>query len=296
MNHPEKRMAWFTSETVRQTLTLMARGIERETLRVDRDGRIAKTPHPTALGATLCHESITTDYSEALLELITKPHNSIDQCLQELEHLHGFVQHNLDDEYLWPLSMPPAIAHENDIPIANYGPSVVGLMKHIYRQGLGVRYGRKMQSIAGIHYNLSYPDEFWREYRLAFAPELELQACKNTTYFGLVRAFMEHGWVLTLLTGASPGCHQSFVDDNQVMEKKLVHHRDAYIGKMATSMRMGGLGYHNAAQSDLFGCYDTLDKYTHTLGRALAIEHPAYKQLGLRNATSQRHQLSTSLL
>ena len=46
-------------------------GIERECLRVDRDGQLALTPHPQALGSALTHSQITTDYSESLLEFIT---------------------------------------------------------------------------------------------------------------------------------------------------------------------------------------------------------------------------------
>ena len=47
------------------------RGLEREGLRVTPAGRIAASPHPHALGSALCNPHITTDYSEALLELVT---------------------------------------------------------------------------------------------------------------------------------------------------------------------------------------------------------------------------------
>ena len=35
-------------------------------------------------------------------------------------------------------------------------------MKTIYRMGLAHRYGRRMQTISGIHYNFSLPDSAWR--------------------------------------------------------------------------------------------------------------------------------------
>ncbi|MEK9766200.1 MAG: glutamate--cysteine ligase, partial [Thalassolituus sp.] len=51
-----------------QRLPLLARlqrGLEKEGLRCDNNGRIAQTPHPKGLGSALTHPSITTDYSEA---------------------------------------------------------------------------------------------------------------------------------------------------------------------------------------------------------------------------------------
>ena len=45
------------------------RGIEKESLRVS-NKTISATDHPVSLGSTLTNEFITTDFSEALLELI----------------------------------------------------------------------------------------------------------------------------------------------------------------------------------------------------------------------------------
>ena len=44
------------------------------------------------------------------------------------------------------------------IPIGRYGSSNVGRAKTVYRMGLAHRYGRRMQTISGIHYNWSLPD------------------------------------------------------------------------------------------------------------------------------------------
>ncbi|MCB1837952.1 MAG: glutamate--cysteine ligase, partial [Alcanivoracaceae bacterium] len=138
-------------------LTGMRRGIEKESLRVNTDGRIAQTPHPRALGSTLTHPHITTDYSEALLEFITPASTELAEPLAFLDQLHRFVYSNIGDEILWTHSMPCMIEDDLDVPIANYGSSNVGMMKHIYRRGLWHRYGRRMQAIAGIHYNVSFP-------------------------------------------------------------------------------------------------------------------------------------------
>jgi len=92
-------------------LTGMRRGIEKEGLRVLPTGALALTPHPLALGAALTHPSITTDYSESQLELITAAHPTVQQCLDELTELHQFVhrvlaQQQPGGELLWACSMP----------------------------------------------------------------------------------------------------------------------------------------------------------------------------------------------
>src|SRR5438034_10284184 len=66
-------------------LKSLQRGIEKESLRVRPDGALALTPHPAALGSALKHPHITTDFSEALIELITGVHTGIDACLAELK-------------------------------------------------------------------------------------------------------------------------------------------------------------------------------------------------------------------
>ena len=129
------------------------KGIEKESLRLGENGLIAQTPHPKALGSALTHPSITTDYSEALIELITPAFSDINDALGYLQNIHDFVYHNLDDEILLGASMPCGIDGDLSIPIATYGSSNIGRMKHVYRHGLWHRYGRTMQAIAGIQFN-----------------------------------------------------------------------------------------------------------------------------------------------
>jgi Gamma-glutamylcysteine synthetase len=69
----------------------LQRGIEKESLRVKPDGLISLSPHPRALGSALTNPYITTDFSEALLELITPVVRTIDSCLQELENIHRYT-------------------------------------------------------------------------------------------------------------------------------------------------------------------------------------------------------------
>ena len=157
----DQRVAWLLNADQRSVLDGRLLGLEREALRMAPEGSISQNPHPVALGSALTHPYITTDYSEALLELITPPLPSPDAALRFLDDAHRFVYPRIGDELLWSASMPCILAGESSIPIAQYGRSNLGLMKHIYRRGLAWRYGRIMQVIAGIHFNFSLPDPFW---------------------------------------------------------------------------------------------------------------------------------------
>ena len=180
---------WFGS----QHLTGMLRGIEKEGLRVRPDGFLAQTPHPAKLGSKLTHPFITTDYSESLLELITEPKASPKETLNMLRQLHVLVYQGMPDgELMWPLSMPCMLSSKDeDIPLADYGSSNTGKLKTLYRSGLGIRYGRRMQTIAGLHYNLSFGDtlfETWQA-QTPTAQEQTLTEFKNEKYLGLIRNF-----------------------------------------------------------------------------------------------------------
>ena len=107
-------------------------GFEKESLRVI-NSRISQNIHPESLGSALCNNYITTDFSEAQTELVTPPFRDKIQGLKFLEGIHHFVSCNIEDEILWPFSMPPLIDDEKDIPIANYGSSNLGLFKRRYR-------------------------------------------------------------------------------------------------------------------------------------------------------------------
>ena len=138
----------------------MRRGVEKESLRAVPSGALASTPHPAALGSPLTHPSITTDYSESQLVLITGVHDGAEACLEELTRVHQFVYRTLasaGDERLWVGSMPCSLPPDETIPIGRYGSSNIGRAKSVYRMGLGHRYGRRMQTISGIHYNWSLP-------------------------------------------------------------------------------------------------------------------------------------------
>ena len=119
----ERRLAAFVNAGEVRALQGGQRGVEKESLRVTPQGHVSATPHPAALGAALTHAHITTDYSEALLELVTQTFRSNPELLRYLRDLHQSVYQRLDDELLWAASMPCVVEGDASIPIAQYGPS-----------------------------------------------------------------------------------------------------------------------------------------------------------------------------
>ena len=89
-------------------------------------GNLALTEHPKALGDKLEHPNITTDFSESQIEIITDPYPDIEETYRNLKALHLEVEKNLENEYLWPMSMPPRLPKEEDIPIAKFNASKEG--------------------------------------------------------------------------------------------------------------------------------------------------------------------------
>lgn len=274
-------------------LTNIQRGIEKEGLRVTPLAKLAQTSHPKALGSALTHGSITTDYSEALLEFITPVFKQVDDCIDYLELLHRFTQSNIGEEYLWPSSMPCRLEGENSIPIAKYGHSNLGQMKHIYRQGLAHRYGRIMQSIAGVHYNFSMPEAFWPLAQTLWGDLGELQAFRSERYFGLIRNFHRHSWLLSYLFGASPVLDTSFVADKPHNLNLIGEHTLGL--PFATSLRMSDLGYKSEAQASIKVSLNNLDTYLDNLDQAIQKSYPAYEQIGIQ-VNGEYRQLNTNIL
>lgn len=275
------------------TLAGIRRGIEKESLRVTPDGHIARTPHPRALGSTLTHPWLTTDYSEALLEFITPAFTDIHQPLEFLDQWHRYVYRHLGDELLWVNSMPCRIGDDTDVPIAEYGTSNVGRMKHVYRVGLWHRYGRRMQAIAGIHYNFSFPETFWTLHREQERSDEPLQDFISRRYFDLLRNFQRYSWLLVYLFGASPALCASFLAGR---EHRLLESFDHTLFRpFATSLRMSDLGYQNNAQSSLHVSLNSVHEYVRSLTHAIRTPEPAYEHIGvMRDGVWQ--QLNTSIL
>jgi glutamate--cysteine ligase len=268
------------------------RGIEKEGLRVNADTRLSQVPHQTPLGSALTHPYITTDYSESLLEFITPVKDNAKDVLAFLQIAHSYTYQYLGDELIWPASMPGKIEDELEVPIAYFGSSNVGTLKHVYRHGLWHRYGRKMQCIAGLHYNFSVSDELWQQLADLQGKSVS-KDFMSEGYFGLIRNFRRHSWLLLYLFGASPVLDKSFIKGEEHPLKELDN--DSLYLPYATSLRMSGLGYQNNAQDGLFVCFNGLPTYTRTLHQAMQESVAGYEAMGVRK-DGEYQQLNTNLL
>ena len=269
------------------------RGLEKESLRVDLRGNISKKDHPKSLGSALTNSYITTDFSEALLELVTPTFTKTQDCLDFLTELHSYVHLSLKDEMLWPLSMPCLIESDDEIKIGKYGNSNLGKIKSIYRKGLSHRYGSKMQAIAGIHYNFSFSDSFIKKIQeIKGDSNKSFKQIKSEVYLSVARNFKRYEWLYFLLFGASPSFSESFTEKVKGFKKIS---KGGFYGEHSTSLRMGDLGYISQIQDDLNISINSVDEYIKDLKGALTKKHDRYEEIG-EFIEQERIQLNTSII
>ena len=272
-------------------------GLEKESLRTTQEGTLALTPHPRALGATLTHPWLTTDYAECLMEFITPPLATPEAVLAWLHKLHCFVYQHLEAEYLWAPSMPCRLGADDTIPIAEYGSSNLGQMRHIYRRGLGYRYGRRMQCIAGIHFNYSLAQPFWSVWqKILHLTDSPLQKTIDTGYFAMMRNTSRMVWMIPYLLGASPALDASFLTPEQSAENLtlLNFHDQTYYAPYATSLRMSDLGYQNKTQSRVSISWNNVDEYVRDLSKAIETPYLPYEKITLQHGSQA--QLNANIL
>ena len=270
-------------------------GLEKESLRVAEDGKISQLPHPPRLGSALTHPYITTDYSEALLELITPPLTPGSAALDFLRDIHQFVYQTVDNEMLWASSMPCIVTGEASIPIAQYGSSNPGVMKTVYRKGLAYRYGKMMQVIAGVHYNFSYSPAFWQRFAEIDGVATVDQSYINQQYFAMIRNLQRYGWIVAYLFGASPAVCRSFIDGPNVGLEEYDPY--TYYQPYATSLRLGDIGYqnHKEGESGVKANYDSIDTYVNSLRCAINTPYDKYAKFGVK-VDGEYRQLNANIL
>ncbi len=290
----DQALAALLNSGERAVLVGGRKGVEKESLRVTPDGRLAQSPHPQALGSALTHSDITTDYSESLIELVTPTFLTSWELLQYLTDLHQFVYRALGDELLWATSMPCAIDSDSSIPLAQYGSSNIGRMKTVYRNGLGLRYGRMMQAISGVHFNYSFPEKFWAVLADVRQHSRVDSDFVSDRYFALLRNYRRHGWIVHYLFGVSPTAPASFLGDRTDHGLELLR-PDTFYAPYATSLRMSDLGYRNKEQSALSISVNSLDEYIRDLTAAISTPSQAYAALGVKVDGDWR-QLNANIL
>lgn len=270
-------------------------GLERECLRVTPEASLALTPHPPGLGSALTHPHLTTDFSEALLELVTPPFEDKARVLGFLQDTQGFVYRHLGEELLWSASMPCLLGGEAEIPLAYYGPSNAGRMKTLYRKGLGYRYGRTMQTIAGVHFNYSLAEALWPVLQGIEEDRGDLGTFVSESYLRLIRNLQRYGWLLAYLFGASPVVSKTFLEGHPTDLVPLGP--DTYGHPDATSLRLGDIGYQNRLEEGkgLKANYDSLDAYIRSLTWAIETPCPQYEAIGVKVDGDYR-QLNANVL
>ena len=269
------------------------KGLEKESLRVTPEGCIAETPHPMALGSALAHPYITTDYSEALLEFVTPPFEDIRATLKFLSDIHAFTYPRLGKEMLWATSMPCALEGEERIPIARYGSSNVGMMKHVYRRGLGWRYGRTMQTISGVHFNYSFPEKLWVVLQAAERDTRSLRQFQDDWYFRALRNFQRLGWLVPYLFGASPAMCKSFLKGRDLKFAEFDAH--TFYEPYGTSLRLSDIGYKNNNQARIGVTYNSIEDYVATLSHAISTPAADYERIGVK-VDGEYRQLNANIL
>ena len=290
----EQRLARFVNAGFGRSLCGGLKGLEKESLRVTSEGWISQSPHPVGLGSALTNPCITTDFSEALLEFITPPAPDIKATMRCLHDIHRFVYSKLDDELLWATSMPCRVGDDDSIPIADYGRSNVGTMKRVYRKGLRHRYGSVMQTIAGIHFNYSFPHTFWEAWQEMEGDNRPANVVASDGYFRLIRNFQRFGWLIPFLFGTSPAICKSFLA-GRVVEGFDELDDGTWFQPYATSLRMSDIGYKNKSQSSMNVSYTDLASYVQTLTRAIETKYPEYEAMGVQTDGDYR-QLNANLL
>ena len=289
----ERRLASLVNARERGILQGGLKGVEKESLRVRPDGTLASTPHPQSLGSALTHESITMDYSEALIELVTPAFPESWELLQFLCDLHQFVYRHLSDELLWATSMPCNLTGDAGIPVAHFGSSNVGRMKEVYRLGLGHRYGRMMQAISGVHFNYSFPKKLWPVLADAMQERNADQNFISDRYFGLLRNYRRHGWLILYLFGNSPALCGSFVRGREHSLREFSP--GTLYEPHATSLRMSDLGYRNKNQAGVHISVNGLNDYVRDLSAAVSTPNPEYEKIGVK-VDGEYRQLNANLL
>ena len=288
-------IAAFNQASHLSSLTGIGRGIEREALRVLKEGKLSEQDHFNKLGSALTHPYITTDYSETLLEFITPVSHSPEQAIDQLRDIQKYVFSEIDGELLWPMSMPCFVEDEEQIQIAQYGKSNIGKMKTVYRQGLKNRYGSMMQVIAGIHFNFSFSKAFWQSLQQIKQDTQPLNEFISSQYFSLLRNYKKYCWLIPYLFGSSPAICPSFLQNkptNLPFKKSKLGY--LYL-EHATSLRMSDLGYTNSEQSALRICYNNLETYVDGVQSAISLASDKFAQIGVK-VDGEYQQLNANVL
>ena len=197
----------YQDKDIRSLLMQGGFGIEKESLRIHRDGSFSHSPHPFP-----DDRHIVRDFCENQLEINTGVSKSPAWAVRELAAHEEKAEKKLaglcPEEILWPFSNPPYIKDASDIPVARFEGSCHE--KTLYRNYLSRMYGKYKMTFCGIHVNYSLGEDLL-EWDFALSGEEDFEDYRNGIYLGLARNLMENGWIVNVLLSASPLLDQSFL-------------------------------------------------------------------------------------
>ncbi|WP_373231465.1 hypothetical protein [Cohnella sp.] len=292
-----KRLDLFNGES--SSLLLDGKwGLEKESQRVTPSGELAMTDHPAAFGHKLMNPHITVDFAESQMELITSPFASVEGAFEELNHLQLYAEAELGEELLWPLSMPPKLPAEEGIPLARFGDSEEGIEKEVYRTGLSLRYGKKMQMVSGIHYNFSFGDRMLAYLYKQFSEGKNIQVFTDELYVAMSRNFLRNRWLLIYLFGASPSIDSTYYSVMCQEIKRVAwccpENCSPIVSyeKNAVSLRVSRFGYSRTAQGNSMRIFNSLQEYTMGIRKllndnVLQKESEFYSSIRLKQVTEK---------
>lgn len=215
-------------------------GLEREGLRVTRDGVLSTKPHPSIFGDKKENPYITTDFSESQLEVITPVFSTAKEAVDFLDSLYNIAVLELGDEYIWPQSMPAITPDDKEIPLAVFSNNSNDQQ---YREYLAAKYSGKKQLISGMHINFSIGEKLLHTLYHQTNQDQALQDFKNDLYLKLTRNYLRYNWLFIYLLGATNMIHKSFEKACvATLEEVSV---ETYSNQDATSFRNSICGYQN---------------------------------------------------
>ncbi|WP_300386815.1 bifunctional glutamate--cysteine ligase GshA/glutathione synthetase GshB [Clostridium sp.] len=241
----------------KESLLIGKYGIERETLRVTGEGKLALTKHPEVFGSKITNPYITTDFSESQIELITPTLSTVEEVYSFLNALYDMTALELEDEYLWPQSMPCDIPEDDKIPVSEYEDENKGEVASSYRKHLLKKYGGKKQLISGIHFNFSFNEDLIKDLYKTLGKGEGYREFRDNIYLKVVRNYLRYRWLLIYLVSGTTAMHESY-GDNCVRELDKVS-KDSFSNEGAMSYRNSECGYKN--QIDLFPSYSSVKNY-----------------------------------
>lgn len=213
----------FNNRKIKEYITSAEYGLERESLRVTSDGKLAMTPHPFT-----DDPHIDRDFCENQTEIISDVFNDADSLFAQLEQIQDKIGKKLSsmNEVMWAFSNPPVIGREEDIPVAVFKGELEH--KNEYRKYLAEKYGKKKMLFSGIHFNFSFSDKLLRTSFNTDAAD-DFGKYKSDIYLRLSKRLVQYSWLVVFLTAASPVTDPSFgIESNKY-----------------SSVRCGEYGYWN---------------------------------------------------